>query len=591
MTVPTVFSSRRSLTRFFPLDSDSQVNALYTAFSNIQTAFDANVSNVMEEFRVAATDEKVQNILTKFLETLRASVLKIASPILTEELDEARLVEWNRTHAPQCERFCSLSAVVKAKHPLWAVDSSIIFTGEIESFKQLCDFFNYVAAVLIPVAAEITEEEAVSMVKVFQTCLTASFQDAEVSSAVSKCLRSKILESKGLIVTRLAKKSTAPAQRLAGEIIKFFEGIFPRVKPGGVEELPPLDAAQAQKFAEFKVPAETWSQAAQCAKTSGDVLFGKDIHMLQAFENVVSSLGAAHTLALSIFQPGVKYQQRACNEDNCKVIKKFILAVEDFKQARDVNVPGEDLTCAMLSCDHLHALFDWTQMAAAVSSLLEEQLHRYSTSWTADLQTFSRVISDNIVDITPYKDTFLQHDDVMQQLIANVDGFNKLPKACAAVRDAVTAVRKHLPRHERVVDKAAFSAARGLADQGIENVVYTMVAYYLKQDIAQAKNIVIIQRLTKEIREQAKGHHVPLTDEIKKRLDDLDSGAVAEEAPQEPNNVVPDAERAAQPQPLAKKWMPLRQPERAAQPEPPAEGAAQPEHTAKKRRFAGLKLA
>ena len=148
-----------------------------------------------------------------------------------------------------------------------------------------------------------------------------------------------------------------------------------------------------------------------------------------------------------------------------------------------------------------------------------------------------------------------------------------------------------MPRHERVVDKAAFSTARGLADQGIENVVYTMVAYYLKQDIAQAKNIVIIQCLTKEIREQAKGHHVPLTDEIKKRLDDLDSGAVAEEAPQEPNNVVPDAERAAQPQPLAKKWMPLRQPERAAQPEPPAEGAAQPEHTAKKRRFAGLKLA
>ena len=110
---------------------------MYTAFSNIQTAFDENVSNAMDEVRVAVTDEKVQSILTKFLETLRASVMEIASPILTEKLDEASLVEWNESRAPLCERVCSWSAVVKDKHPLWAVDSSFIFTQEMESFKQL----------------------------------------------------------------------------------------------------------------------------------------------------------------------------------------------------------------------------------------------------------------------------------------------------------------------------------------------------------------------------------------------------------------------------------------------------------------------
>ena len=576
----------------FSLNDDEETNKLLACFSKVREAFDENISLVVEDFRLAASDESVQRVLSSLLGTLRSTILQKLTPILNNTVSEQSLITWRSTFSMQVERFDSLAAVIKVEHPLWSVDSCVIFIQEIEACRHLCNFFCRASALITPGAAEMTEEEAVSLVKVFRTCSTLSFQDAEVSSAVSACLGSPLLDSQGPIIAPLVTLSTGPAKRLAEDIIKSFQGIFPRIKPHGVKALPHLDAATAKQFSEFKVPSDIWSRASQCAATSGDSRFGRDIQRMQCFENAVVALGAVHTLSLAIFKPGVKYPERACNEANCKVVSKFILACSDLSEALEAVPDGGSTNGGMMSCDHLRSICDWTVLEGALATAKAEQLHRFSTCWTSDIQTFSRAIRENIVDISQCKDTFLQEEEIMKKLIGNVEGFNKLPKACSAVHDVVTAVKKHLPRHERVVDKAAFSDARHLADQGVENVVFTMVAYYFKEEFPKAKSLVVIQRLTKEIRDHAKGHHVPLTEAIQKRLDDLDSGAAGEIDVNVDAGPSPDRKRSStdiEPQALGQPSAPSPTP--ASAPDVATDGgdvAVAP--TPKKRRFSGLTL-
>ena len=158
----------------------------------------------------------------------------------------------------------------------------------------------------------------------------------------------------------------------------------------------------------------------------------------------------------------------------------------------------------------------------------------------------------------------------MQKLCENVSGFNALPKACLAVRDIATAVKKHLPRHERIVDKEIFSTARRLADEGIENVVFTMVAHYFRTEIPVSKSFVTTQRLTKEIRDHAKSHRVPLTDQINTYLDEIDGDKDAAPEPPAPSGA---SEQASVPPSV-----------------PPASAAPQPASAppAKRRRFADV---
>ena len=127
-------------------------------------------------------------------------------------------------------------------------------------------------------------------------------------------------------------------------------------------------------------------------------------------------------------------------------------------------------------------------------------------------------------------------------------------------------MKKTLPRDARIVDGDVLKQARKNADMGVENVVYTLIAFYFVDELPKASNIIIIQRLTTELRDHAASHNVPLPEHIKKALADLDAEKVqpADLLPKkdgdkgnESNDPVDDSQNLSSGTGLGKRWVAL----------------------------------
>lgn len=279
-----------------------------------------------------------------------------------------------------------------------------------------------------------------------------------------------------------------------------------------------------------QVASDVWAHARHCAHTSSDTSFGLDVHRVHCFGTLISAAFEVQVLSNAVHKAGAKYEQRGCTMANCKIIRAYRNAHKDFddstNQADADNAAAAAPEPFVMTCGALDGKFVWPDLRASAAELKATLIDRFKALWTADLSTFSAAISEYAIDLTAHKEDFLTKEKIMDDLIKNVDSFSRLPKACGGIRDIYEAVRKSFSREERVVCEETLKSARKVADCGIQNVVYTLIAFYVKDELQKAANPIIVQRCTKEIRNHASSHNVPLPETIKKALDDLDSGSL-----------------------------------------------------------------
>ena len=82
-----------------------------------------------------------------------------------------------------------------------------------------------------------------------------------------------------------------------------------------------------------KVGSDVWAQARHCAHSAGDQVFAKDIHRLHCFVTLISTAFKVKVLDAAVHKGGVKYSERACTVQNCKVLRSFMNAYKDFEES------------------------------------------------------------------------------------------------------------------------------------------------------------------------------------------------------------------------------------------------------------------
>ena len=178
----------------------------------------------------------------------------------------------------------------------------------------------------------------------------------------------------------------------------------------------------------MQVESTVWAQARHCAHSSADDAFAKDIHLLHALTNVISTAFEVQVLSNNVHKADKKYIERACTEPNCKIIRSSINALKDFEEAtRPANV-AENADAQQqsftMSCKALQGKFVWPDLRADALQVKAKFIDGFKALWTADLETFSTVISEHAISLDDHKEEFLTKFDVMDQPIGNVDGFN-----------------------------------------------------------------------------------------------------------------------------------------------------------------------
>ena len=118
-----------------------------------------------------------------------------------------------------------------------------------------------------------------------------------------------------------------------------------------------------------KVDSDVWSQARHCAHSAGGDVFGRDVHRFHCFESLICAAFALKQLDVATHKPGVKYVDRACSVQNCKVIRSFINASNDFHES--ISHAEESLTreaaelnadTFRFNCNALQGKFIWSSI-------------------------------------------------------------------------------------------------------------------------------------------------------------------------------------------------------------------------------------
>ena len=546
---------------------------------------------------LSATDEVLQGAIIHFLEVLLESFTGLLEPLMMEDADCSKMQAWTDDEGQKLvgtSLMTLFKATVNEPHVVWSTDEADILTRQVRSCNSICAFFDTAPKLLQVVGGVVSEADSHRMVRALREDFTAEFVNVDFRNAAASVLRSPLLSRTGQLIPALERLAMAESARVAKQIMEKLAVLISLKDP--VKHFPTLDLTQAKKFEDFqavhsafefhlfdciarytcfsyvcvalcKVGSDVWAQARHCAHSAGDQVFAKDIHRLHCFVTLISTAFKVKVLDAAVHKGGVKYSERACTVQNCKVLRSFMNAYRDFEESTVQEENAQQVADTfVMNCKALQGKSQWSDIRTSVAAAKADFIDRFKRLWTADLSTFSEVISKHALDLDVHKENFLSKKEVMDQLIQNVDGFNKLPKPCASNGEIHDALKKTLPRDARIVDGDVLKQARKNADMGVENVVYTLIAFYFVDELPKASNIIIIQRLTTELRDHAASHNVPLPEHIKKALADLDAEKVkpADLLPKkggdkgnESNDPVDDSQNPSSGTGLGKRWVAL----------------------------------